>query len=78
MSTSLQILRTRHDHRFIPPPSHPYLGLVIATLAVSCSAIMIKESSSPPLVIAAYRLAITVALLLAPSCAWAVSPSCGA
>ena len=48
------------------PPFSPYLGLVIATMAVSCSAILIKESSSPPLVIASYRLAITVALLLGP------------
>ncbi len=48
------------------PIINPYLGLLVATLAVSCSANMIKESTSPPLVIATYRLVITVALLLTP------------
>ena len=47
-----------------PPALNPYLGLLIATLAVSCSAILIKASTSPPLVIATYRLVITTALLL--------------
>jgi drug/metabolite transporter (DMT)-like permease len=37
---------------------------VAATVAVSFSAILIKVSTSPPLVIAAYRLAITTGLLL--------------
>ena len=48
------------------PAFNPYLGLAVATLAVSCSAIMIKESASPPLVIAAYRMVFTVALLIVP------------
>ena len=47
-------------------PIHPYLGLLVATIAVSFSAILIKESSAPPVVLAAYRLGITT-LLLAPS-----------
>lgn len=44
-------------------PVNPYLGLTLATIAVSFSAILIKESAAPPVVIAAYRLAITTALL---------------
>lgn len=54
-----------------PPPSdvsapglNPYLGLVLATIAVSTSAILIRESTAPPLTLAAYRLAITTAILL--------------
>lgn len=44
--------------------ANPYLGLVVATVAVSFSAIFIKLSTAAPLVIAAYRLAITTGLLL--------------
>jgi drug/metabolite transporter (DMT)-like permease len=43
---------------------NPYLVLVIATLAISCSAILIKFSSAQPLVLACYRMAITTVLLL--------------
>jgi drug/metabolite transporter (DMT)-like permease len=46
------------------PPVSPYVGLIVATLAVSCSAILIKLSSSPSLVIAGYRLVITTLILL--------------
>jgi drug/metabolite transporter (DMT)-like permease len=46
------------------PRINPYIGLTAATLAVSCSAILIKESSAPSLVIATYRLAMTTVLLL--------------
>jgi drug/metabolite transporter (DMT)-like permease len=46
------------------PRINPYIGLTAATLAVSFSAILIKESSAPSLVIATYRLAITTILLL--------------
>jgi drug/metabolite transporter (DMT)-like permease len=46
------------------PRINPYLGLTAATIAVSFSAILIKESSAPSLVIATYRLAITSILLL--------------
>ena len=42
---------------------HPYFGLLVATIAVSFSAILIKESTAAPVVIAAYRLAITTVLL---------------
>jgi drug/metabolite transporter (DMT)-like permease len=38
--------------------------LLVATLAISCSAILIKFSSAQPLVLACYRMAITTALLL--------------
>ncbi len=65
ISTSANTDQTSTADSF-PPAFSPYLGLLIATLAVSCSATMIKESTSPPLVIATYRMAITVALLLAP------------
>ena len=43
---------------------NPYLGLLAATVAVSFSAILIKYSGAPSLVIATYRLAITAAILL--------------
>ncbi|MDB5074630.1 MAG: hypothetical protein JWO42_809 [Chloroflexi bacterium] len=46
------------------PAINPYLGLVIATIAVSFSAILIKVSTAPSLVIATYRLAMTTLLLL--------------
>ena len=59
------------------PAINPHLGLVVATLAVSTSAIMIKESTSPPLVIATYRLAVTVALLVAPFVRGGGLPGCG-
>ncbi|GAC1435497.1 MAG: DMT family transporter [Chloroflexota bacterium] len=42
-----------------------YLGLVVATVAVSFSAIFISLSTAPPLVIATYRMAISTLLLLA-------------
>lgn len=44
-------------------PAAPYLGLVAATLAISCSAILIRFAQSPPLVIASYRMLFAVALL---------------
>lgn len=46
------------------PALNPYLGLAVATVAVSFSAILIDWSSAPPLAIATYRMAIAVALLL--------------
>lgn len=46
------------------PALNPYLGLALATVAVSWSAILIDWSSAPPLAIATYRMAIAVALLL--------------
>lgn len=46
------------------PPVSPYLGLAVATLAVSFAAIFISKATAPPLVTATYRMALTVALLL--------------
>jgi drug/metabolite transporter (DMT)-like permease len=46
------------------PVVNPYLCLVVATIAVSFSAILIKLSSAPSLVIATCRLAITTGMLL--------------
>src|SRR5579872_2714832 len=46
------------------PAVNPYIGLAAATLAVSFSAILIKVATAPPLVIAAYRLLITTAILV--------------
>jgi len=42
------------------------LALFVAVLAVGCSSIIIRLSAAPALVLAFYRLAITVALLLGP------------
>jgi drug/metabolite transporter (DMT)-like permease len=42
-----------------------YVGLAVATVAVSFSAIFISLSTAPPLVIATYRMAIATLLLLA-------------
>ncbi|HXT36095.1 MAG TPA: DMT family transporter [Chloroflexota bacterium] len=47
-----------------PAPINPYFGLLAATIAVSFSAILIKDSHVPALVIAAYRMVITTLLLL--------------
>jgi drug/metabolite transporter (DMT)-like permease len=46
------------------PPFSPYLGLLGATIAVSFSAIIIKDSRAPALVIAGYRMVITSLLLI--------------
>ncbi|HWE61059.1 MAG TPA: DMT family transporter [Chloroflexota bacterium] len=43
---------------------HPYVGLALATVAVSFAAILIKESTAQPITTAAYRLALTTVLLL--------------
>ncbi|MGH2347317.1 MAG: EamA family transporter, partial [Chloroflexota bacterium] len=48
----------------LPPPISPYLGLFAATIAVSFSAILIKDSHAPALVIAAYRMVITSVILI--------------
>lgn len=45
------------------PAFNPYIGVVLAVVAISFSAIFTKMSSAPPLVIAFYRLAFTVLLL---------------
>ena len=42
----------------------PYLGLAVATVAVSFSAIFISEATAPPLVMATYRMALTAAILV--------------
>jgi len=42
----------------------PYIGLAVATVAVSFSAIFISETTAPPLVTAAYRMALTAAILV--------------
>ena len=47
-----------------PAAINPYLGLLAATIAVSFSAILIKDSHAPALVIAAYRMIITTLLLV--------------
>ncbi len=48
----------------LPPPFNPYLGLLGATIAVSFSAILIKDSHAPALVIAGYRMVITALILI--------------
>ncbi len=48
----------------LPPPISPYLGLFAATTAVSFSAILIKDSQAPALVIAAYRMVMTSLILI--------------
>lgn len=53
-----------HPDSLPAPVLHPYLGLAVATVAVSFSAILIKESTAPPITIAAYRLFFTTLLLL--------------
>ena len=47
-----------------PAPINPYFGLLAATIAVSFSAILIKDSQVPALVIATYRMVFTTLLLL--------------
>ena len=47
-----------------PVPINPYFGLLAATIAVSFSAILIKDSRVPALVIATYRMVFTSLLLL--------------
>lgn len=65
MSISSQGTTEQQGATDLPVPVvNPYLGLTLATIAVSFSAILIKESTAPPLTIAAYRLAMTTALLL--------------
>lgn len=44
--------------------SNPYLALVIGVLGVSSSAILVKFTSAPPVIIALYRMLFTFALLL--------------
>lgn len=51
------------------PAFSPYLALLIATIAVSTSAILVKLSAAPAAVIATYRLLFTVLLML-PFIAW--------
>jgi drug/metabolite transporter (DMT)-like permease len=48
----------------LPPPFSPYLGLLGATIAVSFSAILIKDSHAPALVIAGYRMVLTSLILI--------------
>jgi len=47
------------------PPINPYLILTVSIMAVSTASILIKLSTSPPLVIAAYRL-LFATLMLTP------------
>ncbi|MCD6480527.1 DMT family transporter [Candidatus Bathyarchaeota archaeon] len=47
------------------PPINPYLILTVSIIAVSTASILIRLSSSPPLVIAAYRL-LFATLMLTP------------
>lgn len=51
------------------PAFSPYLALLIATIAVSTSAILVKLSAAPAAVIAVYRLLFTVLLML-PLIVW--------
>lgn len=46
------------------PAVSPYLGLAVATVAVSFAAIFIGKATAPPLVTATYRMALTSALLV--------------
>ncbi|SFR69432.1 DMT family transporter [Halogeometricum limi] len=45
------------------PPVSPFVGLAVAVLAVSTSAILVRYSEAPSLVKALYRVVFTVALL---------------
>ncbi|QIB74683.1 DMT family transporter [Halogeometricum borinquense] len=45
------------------PPVSPFVGLVVAVLAVSTSAILVRYSEAPSLVKALYRVVFTVSLL---------------
>lgn len=47
------------------PPVNPYLILIISIIAVSTASILIRLSTSPPMIIAAYRL-LFATLMLAP------------
>mgnify|MGYP000264633310 CR=1 FL=1 len=47
-----------------PPRFAPYAGLLLAVLAVSSSAVLVRLASAPAPVIATHRLLITVALIL--------------
>ncbi|MCL6635908.1 MAG: DMT family transporter [Peptococcaceae bacterium] len=51
----------KHD----PPSFNPYLAVILAVVAAAFSSIFTRLAAAPPLVIAFYRLTITV-LLLAP------------
>lgn len=53
----------------VPLPLITLLGLLVAVLAVGCSAILIRLSDAPALVLSFYRLAISVALLAVPALA---------
>ncbi|MFZ7101921.1 MAG: DMT family transporter [Peptococcaceae bacterium] len=44
--------------------SNPYLALLIGVLGVSSSAILVKFTSAPPVIIAVYRMVFTFAMLL--------------
>jgi len=47
------------------PPVNPYLILTVSIIAVSTASILIRLSTSPPMIIAAYRL-LFATLMLAP------------
>ncbi len=49
------------------PRVNPYLVVLLGVVAVSTSSILTKLAEAPPLIIAAYRLGITVLLLATPT-----------